>query len=70
MKIIINHLQSSCFELSLKVSIKNFIKMLYIKEKSKEKRRSYDYLHNHDVTSKAKKRRKTGRVTLSGKPKE
>lgn len=44
--------------------------MLYVKEKSKTKRRSYDYLHIHDVSEKAKKRRKVGRVTLSGKPKE
>jgi len=44
--------------------------MLYTKERTKETRRSYDYLHNHDVTNKAKKRRKAGRVTLSGKPKE
>ena len=44
--------------------------MLYTKEKSKTKRRSYDYLHIHDVTDKAKKRRKTGRISLSGQPKE
>ncbi|WP_298497942.1 hypothetical protein [uncultured Algibacter sp.] len=43
--------------------------MLYSKEKRKEKKRSYDYLHNHDITGKAKKRRKKGRITLSGKPK-
>ena len=44
--------------------------MLYTKEKSKAKKRSYEYLYIHDVTSKAKKRREIGRVTLSGKPKE
>ncbi|MFV9551513.1 hypothetical protein [Algibacter sp. PT7-4] len=42
--------------------------MLYSKEK-KIKQRSYAHLHKHDVTAKAKKRRKIGRVTLSGKPK-
>ncbi|MEP3838410.1 MAG: hypothetical protein ABJM36_12220 [Algibacter sp.] len=44
--------------------------MLYTKEKSKVKKRSYEYLYKHDITGKAKKRRKIGRVTLSGKPKE
>ncbi|WP_281261091.1 hypothetical protein [Algibacter marinivivus] len=42
--------------------------MLYTKNK-KLKQRSYDYLHKHDVTSKAKKRRKKGRTYLNGKPK-
>ena len=45
------------------------IMMLYKKDKTEETRRSYDYLHIHDVTDKAKKRRKKGRVTLSGKQK-
>lgn len=44
--------------------------MLYNKKKRSEEKRSYDYLHNHDVTAKAKKRRKTGRLTLGGKPKK
>ncbi|WP_187269392.1 hypothetical protein [Algibacter pacificus] len=44
--------------------------MLYKKEKTERPRRSYDYLHIHEVAEKAKKRRKVGRVTLSGKPKE
>ncbi len=42
--------------------------MLYIKNKTLKKR-SYDYLHKHDVTGKAKKRRKIGRTYLNGKPK-
>ncbi|WP_170180997.1 hypothetical protein [Hyunsoonleella aestuarii] len=44
--------------------------MLYNKNKKEPKKRSYDYLHKHDVTSNAKKRRKTGRVMLNGKPKQ
>ena len=44
--------------------------MLYLKEKKEEKKRSYDYLHIHDVTDKAKKRKNVGRISLSGKPKE
>jgi len=43
--------------------------MLYTKERSKTKKRSYDYLHIQDVISKTKKRKEIGRVTLSGKPK-
>jgi hypothetical protein len=44
--------------------------MLYNKNKKDRKKRSYDYLHIHDVTDNAKKRRKKGRTMLSGKPKE
>jgi hypothetical protein len=44
--------------------------MLYNKNKKEGVKRSYDYLHKHDVTAKAKKRKKKGRTFLSGKPKK
>ena len=44
--------------------------MLYNKKKRSAQKRSYDYLRAHDITGKAKKRRKTGKVMLSGKPKK
>lgn len=43
--------------------------MLYNKDKKTAKKRSYDYLHAHDVTDNAKRRRKKGRIMLNGKPK-
>lgn len=43
--------------------------MLYKKNKKEGKKRSYDHLHAHDITDKAKKRRKKGRTYLNGSPK-
>ena len=43
--------------------------MLYIKNKKEGKKRSYDHLHLHDITDKAKKRRRKGRTYISGAPK-
>jgi hypothetical protein len=43
--------------------------MLYIKYKKQGKKRPYDHLHFHDVTAKAKKRRKKGKIYLNGTPK-
>ena len=43
--------------------------MLYNKKKRSEEKRSYEYLSKHDITGKAKKRRKKGKVMLSGKQK-
>ena len=42
--------------------------MLYKKNKEVPKR-SYEHLHIHDVTAKAKKRNKKGRTDLNGRPK-
>ena len=44
--------------------------MLYSKKKRSDEKVSYDYLYGHNVTNKTKKRRKEGRVMLSGKPKK
>lgn len=45
--------------------------MLYTKNKKEAKKRSYAHLYTQDgVTDKAKKRRKTGRALLSGRPKK
>ncbi|WP_298238170.1 hypothetical protein [uncultured Algibacter sp.] len=44
--------------------------MLYNKDKKVAKKRSYDYLHAHNVKDNAKKRPKKGRVMLNGKPKK
>ncbi len=43
--------------------------MLYIKNKKEGIKRSYEYLYTHDVTKKAKRRRKKVRTYLNGKPK-
>ena len=43
--------------------------MLYIKNKKEGKKRSYEFLHAHDVMDNAKKRKKKGRTYLNGIPK-
>ncbi len=44
--------------------------MLYSKSKIKKVRRSYEYLHVHTSSEQVHRLHKTGRVTLSGKPKK
>lgn len=43
--------------------------MLYKKNKREVPKRSYEHLHVHDVTAKAKKRNKKVRTYLNGRPK-
>ena len=44
--------------------------MLYSKNKIKEEKRSYDYLHVHTSSEQVHRLNKKGKVTLSGKPKK
>lgn len=44
--------------------------MLYSKEKTGFKKRSYEYLHNHSSTEETPKRRFSGRTMLNGTPKK
>lgn len=44
--------------------------MLYNKDKKSAVKRSYEYLHTNDATSRVKKRRKSGTSTLSSRPKK
>lgn len=44
--------------------------MLYNKQKkTSKKKRSYEYLHTHASSEQVNRRKKKGRVMLSGKPK-